>query len=288
MPSENSVVIDIATKVRDVCPQARFAYLFGSQADGTASENSDYDVAVFTATPCAPIERWNMAEQLAHQLGRDVDWIDLRQCSSVLQYQIISTGHLLFDSPPMAAHFETTVASMYTHLQEERQSILDDWQQRLTGAPDQSAVLATDISKGQSVDDFLLSKAATIKRCLERIRKVYGENAEHFTTDITRQDSVILNLQRGCEAALDMANRCIRLHRLGVPQSSRDAFQLLLKAGWINDELNRNLQAMIGLRNIAVHDYQTLNLDIVIHVIDHRLDDLALFAQQLIQKQGVK
>ncbi|EGW41423.1 HepT-like ribonuclease domain-containing protein [Desulfosporosinus sp. OT] len=50
---------------------------------------------------------------------------------------------------------------------------------------------------------------------------------------------------------------------LGIPQSSRDAFDFLQQAGIIDEHLVQKLKAMVGISNIAVHNYQAVNLDIV-------------------------
>ncbi|QZN97063.1 type VII toxin-antitoxin system HepT family RNase toxin [Symbiopectobacterium purcellii] len=129
--------------------------------------------------------------------------------------------------------------------------------------------------------DIIINKSAAIRHCLQRIREEFNQDAEHIATDFTRQDSVILNLLRACEAAIDLANHTIRVNQLGIPQSSRDSFALLAKNRIITTELAEKLQKMVGLRNIAVHDYQTLNLDIVIHVVQHHLIDFEAFIKQL-------
>ncbi len=133
-------------------------------------------------------------------------------------------------------------------------------------------------------DDVLLNKTATITRCIKRIREEYTEKVD-FRTNYTRQDSVILNLQRCCEAAIDMGNRLIRLRGLGIPQSSRDVFKLLQQEKIIEEVIANSLMAMVGLRNIAVHDYQALNLDIVIHVIENNLQDFEEFCRALLDEQ---
>ncbi len=122
-------------------------------------------------------------------------------------------------------------------------------------------------------DDVLLNKGATIERCVHRALEEYNKNPATFASDITRQDAAILNIQRACEAALDMGQHLIRLHKLGVPQSSRDVFSLLATANFIPTELSDNLKKMIGFRNIAVHEYQRLQLAVTEHVILHRLQD---------------
>jgi len=127
------------------------------------------------------------------------------------------------------------------------------------------------------MDDVIVNKIATIERCLARIHEVYSEVEGDFKQDFTRQDSIILNLQRACEAAIDLANYVNKRKKLGVPQSSRDSFSLLIKAGILEEDLAQKLMKMVGLRNIAVHDYQELNLDIVIHVVEHYLSDFDRF-----------
>lgn len=127
------------------------------------------------------------------------------------------------------------------------------------------------------MDDVIINKIATIDRCLLRINEVYLEVGENLATDFTRQDSIILNIQRACEAAIGLANYISKVKKLGVPQSSRDSFVLLFKAGILSEELAFNLGKMVGLRNVAVHDYQTLNLDIVKYVIEHNLIDFNYF-----------
>ena len=112
-------------------------------------------------------------------------------------------------------------------------------------------------------DDVLLNKAATIERCVARAQEEFTAAGAHFATDFTRQDAAILNVQRACEAALDMGQYLLRREKLGIPQSSRDVFILLNTAGWIEAPLAHTLQKMVGFRNIAVHDYQALLIPIV-------------------------
>lgn len=136
-----------------------------------------------------------------------------------------------------------------------------------------------------TVDDVLLNKAATIERCVQRARDEYVKDPASFASDFTRQDAAILNIQRACEAALDMGQHLIRLHKLGVPQSSRDVFNLLATAGFIDSTLAEQLKKMIGFRNIAVHEYQRLQLPITEHIIQHRLGDFRDYVTALLKRQ---
>jgi uncharacterized protein YutE (UPF0331/DUF86 family) len=135
-------------------------------------------------------------------------------------------------------------------------------------------------------DDVILNKAATIERCVARAREEYTRDPDGFPLDVTRQDAAILNVQRACEAALDLGQHLVRRERLGVPQGARDVFTLLSQGGWIDAALAESLRRMVGFRNIAVHDYQALQLPIVIAVITRHLDDFLLFASRILQRDG--
>lgn len=135
-------------------------------------------------------------------------------------------------------------------------------------------------------DDVLLNKAATIERCVARAREEYARDPAGFDSDFTRQDAAILNIQRACEAALDMGQHLVRRERLGVPQSARDVFALLAQGGWIDPALADSLKRMVGFRNIAVHDYQQLQLSITINIIKHHLDEFLRYSQAVLLRDG--
>ena len=107
-------------------------------------------------------------------------------------------------------------------------------------------------------DDVLLNKAATIERCVARAREEYSSDPDGFADNPTRQDAAILNIQRACEAALDIGQHLIRREKLGLPQSARDVFTLLAAAGWIEADLADALKRMVGFRNIAAVSYTHL------------------------------
>ncbi|MEQ7154694.1 type VII toxin-antitoxin system HepT family RNase toxin [Brevundimonas aurifodinae] len=126
-------------------------------------------------------------------------------------------------------------------------------------------------------DDILVSKAQIVERCIVRAREELAGSI-NFASDFTRQDAAILNIQRACEATIDMAFRIVRLKGLGAPSNSREAFDLLAGAGLIDAPLSAAMMKMVGFRNVAVHRYADLDLDLVQTVIREGLDDLAAFA----------
>ena len=135
-------------------------------------------------------------------------------------------------------------------------------------------------------DDVVVNKAATIERCVARAREEYGYNPATFASDFTRQDAAVMNVQRACEAALDLGQHLIRRERLGVPQSARDVFDLLARGDWIDANLAEALKRMVAFRNIAVHDYRSLLLAITVNVITLHLDDFLRFTQAVLKRDG--
>jgi uncharacterized protein YutE (UPF0331/DUF86 family) len=133
------------------------------------------------------------------------------------------------------------------------------------------------------MDDVVLNKAAVIERCVHRVREEYAGDDHNLTDDVTKQDAIVLNIQRACEAAIDLGMHLVRRGRLGLPQDSREAFDLLQRAGTIDADLCEPLKRMVGFRNVAVHDYESLNLDIVRAIIASHLDELLRFARLAIE-----
>ena len=65
------------------------------------------------------------------------------------------------------------------------------------------------------MNDVLLAKVASILKRLNRAQEDF-ENENTFRNNITKQDAVVLNLLRACEASIDIANHIVKEKRLGL------------------------------------------------------------------------
>lgn len=124
--------------------------------------------------------------------------------------------------------------------------------------------------------DVVLAKTASIQKCLRRIKEVTGLNPESLD-EINKQDIFVLNLQRAVQSTIDLAAHVIASEGLGVPDTIRDNFLRLEQAGIIGRDLAKIMQAMVGFRNIAIHDYQAINIDILKTILGKHLKDLEEF-----------
>lgn len=117
-------------KLQSQLPNLLAIYAFGSRIQGTATEQSDLDLAVFVAGYAQPLSLWELASDLADLAGCPVDLLDLRAASTVIQYQIITTGERWWAMDAQAGLYETAILSEKTALDTARAGLLDDIQKR--------------------------------------------------------------------------------------------------------------------------------------------------------------
>lgn len=127
-------------------------------------------------------------------------------------------------------------------------------------------------------EEVLINKYETIEKCINRINEEYDGKKENLE-DYRRMDCIVLKLQRACEAVTDIAMYVVSTRKLGIPQTKKDAFELLYKNNLIDKEIANNMKNMIGFRNIAVHDYKQIDEEIIKDVIENHLNDLIQFAR---------
>ncbi|WP_291465410.1 DUF86 domain-containing protein [Desulfobacula sp.] len=128
-------------------------------------------------------------------------------------------------------------------------------------------------------DDILLNKASIIERCIIRIQEEY--TACPTLDNFTHVDALVLNIERACQAAIDMAMHLVAENRYGIPQSSAHAFILLSDNNIIPKKLAESLQNMVGFRNLVVHNYQELDQAILAFVIEKGYIDFIVFCNTL-------
>lgn len=113
-------------------PDLLAIYAFGSRIHGAARRDSDLDLAVLVAGYADPLILFEVADELSEVAGCAVDLLDLRAVSTVMQYQIITTGERWWVLDVQAALFEAYILSEKTALDTARAGLLADIQQRGT------------------------------------------------------------------------------------------------------------------------------------------------------------
>jgi uncharacterized protein YutE (UPF0331/DUF86 family) len=129
-------------------------------------------------------------------------------------------------------------------------------------------------------DEVLMQKLASIDRCVRQVREFVDGDLGRLKQQLV-QDAVVLNLQRACEQAIDAASRVVSMRRLGVPADSAEAFTILERARVLTPATAARMRAMVGFRNVAVHQYQVLDQGILRAVVEKHLGDFADMCREL-------
>jgi predicted nucleotidyltransferase len=116
----------VCSELQKAFPNALGIYAFGSRVQGSANAQSDLDLAVLVAGYADPLELFEMANQLADKLGYEVDLLDLRAASTVMQHQVITTGRRLWAKDVQADLFDVFVLNEKLDFDELRAEQLNE------------------------------------------------------------------------------------------------------------------------------------------------------------------
>ncbi|CAA6808666.1 MAG: Nucleotidyltransferase [uncultured Sulfurovum sp.] len=116
----------IVNTLRYAIPTLQALYIFGSQNDGSATGQSDVDIAYLSAKTLTSVERWEVSQKLASMLSMDVDLIELSSTNTIFRYQILSTAERIYGDGYEVEKFETLAYGFYLRFREERQPIVDE------------------------------------------------------------------------------------------------------------------------------------------------------------------
>lgn len=130
--------------------------------------------------------------------------------------------------------------------------------------------------------DVVTVKLAVVERCLARIADVNGGQGKQHLRPLDIEDIAAINLQRAIQAAIDLALHIVASEGYGIPESTADSFTLLERQGIMDSDLAGRLRRMVGFRNISIHDYQSVNPDIMEAILDRHLGDLRAFGECIV------
>jgi len=127
--------------------------------------------------------------------------------------------------------------------------------------------------------EVIEQKLESLRRCLRRIETKCPTDAATLVADIDLQDIISLNLSRAVQISVDIGAHLIAGMEVPPPDSMGQTFDLLAQEGVLNVELASNLKKAVGFRNIAVHNYESINWDIVHSIVKYHLADFSKFAK---------
>ncbi|WP_082235132.1 type VII toxin-antitoxin system HepT family RNase toxin [Halobacillus massiliensis] len=132
------------------------------------------------------------------------------------------------------------------------------------------------------IDDLIICTINSMERSIHRVYEVYEQEPNHLL-DVTKQDSIVLNIQRACKAAADLAIHTIAEYHFGLPQTYEESFDLLYRKGVIDQSMKDNVKNLEKFRFMAAEDAKRINLNELKRMIEKDLGELSSFGKQILE-----
>lgn len=126
-------------------------------------------------------------------------------------------------------------------------------------------------------------KLESLRRCLIRIETKCPADALVLAADFDLQDIVSLNLSRAVQLSVDVGAHLIASMEVPPPGTMGQTFDLLAQQGVLDPELANRLKKSVGFRNIAVHNYDSINWLIVHSIVKNHLNEFSEFAKAIVE-----
>ncbi|MBI4653699.1 MAG: DUF86 domain-containing protein [Nitrospirae bacterium] len=92
------------------------------------------------------------------------------------------------------------------------------------------------------------------------------------------------DLQVAIEACIDIGKVIISEKKLRPPESMKDVCVVLFENGFIDKRMLHDFERMVGARNIIVHRYEKIDLEIIYGILKRHLNDFQKFIKQISKK----
>ncbi|MBS4096870.1 MAG: DUF86 domain-containing protein [Sulfuricella sp.] len=125
-------------------------------------------------------------------------------------------------------------------------------------------------------------KLESLRRALHRVEEKCPNDAATLEKDYDAQDILALNLTRAVQLCVDIGAHLISATEFPPPGTMGQTFEVLTDAGIINSELAVRMKKAVGFRNLAVHNYDAINWEIVHSIAQSRLTDFEEFAKAVV------
>lgn len=131
--------------------------------------------------------------------------------------------------------------------------------------------------------EIIEQKIESLRRSIQRIQEKCPATADVLAQDLDAQDILSLNLTRAIQLCVDIGAHLIASQNVPPPDTMGQTFSVLAGLGTISEELATNLKKAVGFRNIAVHNYEAINWQIVHAISTRHLGDFRDYMQHVIR-----
>ena len=128
---------------------------------------------------------------------------------------------------------------------------------------------------------ILVHKLESLRRCILRVEEKTPSDVDQLIHDQDIQDILVLNLTRAVQLCVDIGSHVISESEEPAPANMGDVFSILEKLSAITSTTCGSMKKAVGFRNVAVHNYDVINWDIVFAICQKSLVDFRRFAKEI-------
>jgi len=129
-------------------------------------------------------------------------------------------------------------------------------------------------------------KLESLRRCIKRVEDKTPSHVSELIKDQDIQDILVLNLTRAVQLCVDIGSHVISESEEPAPTTMGDVFSTLENLGAITSITCKSMRKAVGFRNIAVHNYDVINWEIVYAICNNLLVDFRRFASEITEYSG--
>ncbi|MBN1931067.1 MAG: DUF86 domain-containing protein [Desulfobacterales bacterium] len=134
--------------------------------------------------------------------------------------------------------------------------------------------------------DLIMTKAASVEKCLNRIAYKSRVDLDTFLDDLDRQEIILFNIQMAIQNCIDIASHIISDEGLGIPGSTNDMFYLLEENGYLSRDLTEKMVKAVGFNNLMLHEHEKVEMDQVFTIARKNISDLNDYLKSIFSKIG--
>lgn len=128
-----------------------------------------------------------------------------------------------------------------------------------------------------SAADKIFRKLNFMQRCVDYLKSVDPEN-EDLEINYEKRSAVERNFQLAIECAIDIGEIIISKEGFERPEDYRSVFRILGRHEIIPKEFAEEFAFAAGFRNILVHIYEEVDIDILRKLLAENLKDFEIFS----------
>lgn len=135
---------------------------------------------------------------------------------------------------------------------------------------------------------LVLRKLASLDDYRRQISEFSSITVDAYRSDWKVQRIIERTLQMMIELCADIAGHIISDSALRTPETYVDTFRVLGENGVLTADQTLVMEKMAKFRNIVVHQYETVDAEIVVLILKRHLDDFQLFSDAIASRLSVK